>query len=149
LTALCRDGWLLAQENAALMAALERAPAVPMSAGNDALDELRVFLEAHPEENLSLDDLASRVRLGKFQLIRRFRACYGLTPHRFQMQNRLRRARHACLNATSLAELTLVAGFYDQSHFIREFRKATGVTPGQYRQAGCILPPLPLTAAAE
>jgi AraC-like DNA-binding protein len=149
LSSLRRNGWLHAQEYAALAAALERIPGTATPAENNALDELRGFLEAHPEENLSLDDLARRVRLDKFQLIRRFSAHYGLTPHRFQMQNRLRRARRACLTATSFADLALDAGFYDQSHFIREFRKATGVTPSQYRQAGRILPPLPLTTAAE
>ncbi|MCL2635987.1 MAG: AraC family transcriptional regulator [Betaproteobacteria bacterium] len=149
LSALCRDGWLHAAEYAALAAALEgmaRTGAVAAS-GNDALDELRAFLETHPEENISLDELARRARLGKFQLIRRFRAHYGLTPHRFQMQSRLRRARRACLAATSLTDLALAAGFYDQSHFIREFRKATGMTPSQYRRAGRILSPL--TTAAE
>lgn len=151
LTALCRDGWLRTQEYAVLMAALERTAGTgaAMPAGSNALDELRAFLEAYPEENLSLDDMSGRIRLDKFQLIRRFRAHYGLTPHRFQMQNRLRLARRACLGAASLTDLALAAGFYDQSHFIREFRRATGVTPSQYRRAGRILPPLPLTTTAE
>jgi AraC-like DNA-binding protein len=146
LSALCRDGWLHDPEYAALMAAFERITAAPTR--NNVLDELRAFLETHPEENLSLDDLAKRIRLDKFQLIRRFRAHYGLTPHRFQMQNRLRHARRACLSATSLTDLALLAGFYDQSHFIREFRRATGMTPGQYRRAGRILPPSSLTTMA-
>jgi|GEM_PF-998213 AraC-type DNA-binding domain-containing proteins len=141
LSALCHDGWLHDPECTALMTALGRAPQV-MPAGNSALDELRAFLETYPEEHLSLDEMAGRIRFDKFRLIRRFRAHYGLTPHRFQMQNRLRRARRACLCATSLTDLALLAGFYDQSHFIREFRKATGMTPSQYRQAGRILPPL-------
>ena len=146
LSMLCRDGWLHGPEHTTLVAALDRTVITP--AGNDALDELRAFLETHPEENLSLDDLAKRTRLDKFQLIRRFRSHYGLTPHRFQMQNRLRHARRACLTNTSLTDLALLAGFYDQSHFIREFRRATGVTPGQYRLAGRILPSSNLTTAA-
>ncbi|MCL2160369.1 MAG: AraC family transcriptional regulator [Betaproteobacteria bacterium] len=149
LSALCRDGWLHASECATLTAALACETSTVMPTQNNALDELRAFLETHPEENLSLDDLAGRIQLDKFQLIRRFRARYGLTPHRFQMQNRLRRARRACLSATSLTDLALLAGFYDQSHFIREFRRATGVTPGQYRRVGRILPPSNLTTTAE
>ncbi|MCL2022584.1 MAG: AraC family transcriptional regulator [Betaproteobacteria bacterium] len=141
LAALCCKGWLCAAEGTTLLAALARTTDSAMPYGNNALDELRAFLETHPEENLSLDDLAGRVRLDKFQLIRRFRAHYGLTPHRFQIQNRLRHARRACLSAASLTDLALHVGFYDQSHFIREFRRATGVTPGQYRRAGHILPP--------
>ncbi|MCL2525173.1 MAG: AraC family transcriptional regulator [Betaproteobacteria bacterium] len=145
LSALCREGWLHVSECAALTAALgcvARIGAIA-PAGNNALDELRAFLETCPEESISLNDLAKWARLDKFQLIRQFRARYGLTPHRFQMQNRLRRARRACLAATSLTDLALTAGFYDQSHFIREFRKATGVTPSQYRRAGHILPSIP------
>ena len=149
LSALCRDGWLHGSEYAVLTTALECTTGTVMAVENNALDELKTFLETHPEENFSLDDLAKRTRLDKFQLIRRFRAHYGLTPHRFQMQNRLRRARRACLTATSFTDLALAAGFYDQSHFIREFRRATGITPSQYRRAGHILPPLHLTTAAE
>jgi len=136
LAALCRDGWLHASECA-----------TPPT-GNDALAELGAFLETHPEASLSLDDLSRRVQLDKFQLIRQFRRHYGVTPHRFQMQNRIRYARRACLTATSFADLALAAGFYDQSHFIREFRKATKVTPSQYRRAGRILPSSCLTTAA-
>lgn len=142
LSALCRDGWLHDSECAALAVTLECTASMAVPTENNALDELRAFLETHPEENISLDDLARRARLDKFQLIRRFRARYGLTPHHFQMQNRLRYARRACLSAPSLTDLALAAGFYDQSHFIRDFRRATGLTPSQYRRAGHVLPPL-------
>ncbi|QOI97605.1 MAG: helix-turn-helix transcriptional regulator [Flammeovirgaceae bacterium] len=40
----------------------------------------------------------------------------------------------------SLTEIGHLAGYYDQSHFIREFRAYTNLTPGQYRQAASDLP---------
>ncbi|MDR2925291.1 MAG: AraC family transcriptional regulator [Azoarcus sp.] len=143
LSAQRRDGWLCASECAALAEALKRVAKIGTAAvaKDNALDELKALLETRLEENLSLDELAARTGLDKFQIIRRFRARYGLTPHHFQMQNRIRHVRRACLTAASLTDLALLAGFYDQSHFIREFRKATGLTPSQYRHAGRILPP--------
>jgi AraC-like DNA-binding protein len=32
-----------------------------------------------------------------------------------------------------MVEIAVSHGFYDQSHFVREFRRETGLTPGEYR----------------
>ncbi|MDR0563921.1 MAG: AraC family transcriptional regulator [Azoarcus sp.] len=150
---LCNEKWISTAECKALGNALkqvkEASGAAKPATGNHALAALKTLLETHPEEKLPLNALASQTRLGKFQLIRQFRTRYGLTPHRFQIQNRLRLARLACFSAASLTDLGLMAGFYDQSHFIREFRKATGVTPGQYRQSERVFLSLRFTKAAE
>ncbi|MBD0258463.1 MAG: AraC family transcriptional regulator [Cytophagales bacterium] len=42
--------------------------------------------------------------------------------------------------AVSLTEVAYASGFYDQSHFIREFKAFTGLTPKQYRQQMSDLP---------
>jgi AraC-like DNA-binding protein len=138
LTALCHEGWLSADERTRLVTTLDdlrKHPGKAMDESGNCIDNLKTFLEEYPEKADKLDDLAEQARLGKFSLIRKFRQRYGLTPHRFQIQNRIRRVRRECLHTLSLVQLALAAGFYDQSHMIREFRKATGMTPGQYRQA--------------
>jgi AraC-like DNA-binding protein len=65
-----------------------------------------------------------------------FRRAVGLTPKVFWRVRRFQRAiaRLAAASDTSLAELALDEGYSDQSHFNREFREFTGLTPRQYRE---------------
>ncbi|SFN65945.1 Helix-turn-helix domain-containing protein [Mesorhizobium sp. NFR06] len=45
---------------------------------------------------------------------------------------RLQRARRMIAEEDSLAEIAAAAGFSDQSHFNRHFKKAFGLTPGRW-----------------
>ena len=58
----------------------------------------------------------------------------GLTPHQFQMQNRVRKAQRLLRDSAPTAEAALAAGFCDQSHLSRYFKQIVGLTPGQYRR---------------
>lgn len=66
----------------------------------------------------------------------------GLTPKRFCRVQRFRKllAHAAARPALPWTELALAHGYSDQSHFNREFRAFTGITPGEYRRAA---PPYP------
>lgn len=102
---------------------------------DDSLARLRRELEAHPEDEKSLTDMAEQVHIGKGHLIRSFKKRYGLAPVGFLRQNRLRKARRALVEASSLTTAAVAAGFFDQSHFIRHFKKLYGMTPRQYLRA--------------
>ena len=83
-------------------------------------------------ETKRIDDLSRYVGLSQSALERRFRRTIGVSPKKFASLARLRRA--ARLQATG-ADLTTVAhasGYYDQSHFIKEFRRTTGRAPSAY-----------------
>lgn len=99
------------------------------------IEILKARLELHPEVDFSLDAMARRAHTGKYHLIRRFRQEVGLTPHRFQIQNRVRKARRLLARSSSMTEAALAAGFADQSHFIRQFKKIVGMTPTSYLAA--------------
>lgn len=86
-------------------------------------------------ENVSLDDLAGPAGLSPFQLLRGFARAYGLPPHAYLTQLRVRRAKTLILSGAPLAEAAAAVGFADQSHLTRHFRRIVGVTPGRYRQA--------------
>lgn len=106
-----------------------------------AVSGLKTQLEQHPERRYNVEDMAEAAFLSKYHLIRVFRREVGLTPHQFQIQNRIRKARKLLEQSVPAAEAALAAGFCDQSHFIRHFQKIVGLTPAGYRQACAIEAP--------
>jgi AraC-like DNA-binding protein len=88
-------------------------------------------------ESLSLDEIALAVGgVHPVYLAGAFRARYGCTIGDFV---RRRRIEYACREIagtdTSLIEIALDAGFANQSHFTRVFKRQMGVTPARYRRA--------------
>ena len=84
---------------------------------------------------LTADDLATAAGCSRYVATRAFSAVYGLAPSDYQRQLRLRAARELLIGGTSAAEAAASAGFADQAHLTRWFRRYYGVTPGVYRQA--------------
>jgi AraC-like DNA-binding protein len=92
----------------------------------------RDYLAENFAEDLSLAQLAALAGVDRFHLLRAFRRSLGLPPHLFQTQLRLRHAKRLMLAGEKPAMAAVAAGFADQSHLIRKFKAAYGVTPGQY-----------------
>jgi len=108
---------------------LEATPAL----GASLLSGLVERIEAENPAQLSLTLLAHETGLGRYQLIRAFRAATGLTPHAYLLNARVNRSRLLLNQGLALAEVAYQLGFADQSHFQRVFKAHVGVTPGQYR----------------
>lgn len=101
-----------------------------------AKNPLVALLPSLPDSGqFSTADLARRMALGERQVERLFRQWVGLTPKQLA---RIRRVQHAReLLKTAPADLTGTAynaGYFDQAHFIHDFKQVVGLTPGQYRQ---------------
>ncbi|NGN97450.1 AraC family transcriptional regulator [Grimontia sp. S25] len=99
------------------------------------LDLVREYLHQNATEAVSLEALSELSGVSPYHLVRQFKARYGLPPHAYQIQQRVRRAQHMMKNGFSLADCAISCGFHDQSHFHRHFRRAIGVTPKQYQKA--------------
>ncbi|HEY9104973.1 AraC family transcriptional regulator [Chitinimonas sp.] len=108
-----------------------RQPAAERGAVRQVRDVLRERFADTP----SLSELASQVGLSPWHLNRVFREQMGLPPHAYVTQVRLARAKTLLRGPLPMAELAAVLGFADQAHLGRQFKRAFGVTPGQYRQA--------------
>jgi len=65
------------------------------------------------------------------QLERRFIARVGIAPKRFAKLERFERAIARARSQASLAAAAHAGGYYDQSHFIRDVRHFTGLSPGE------------------
>jgi AraC-like DNA-binding protein len=90
------------------------------------------YLAAHYQRDIPIDELAKLVGLSRYHFMRAFRAEYGLPPHAYVNQLRLIAAKQLLAAGRSAADAAVSAGFYDQSHLNRVFKRAYGVTPGTY-----------------
>ncbi|WP_392390254.1 AraC family transcriptional regulator [Acinetobacter gyllenbergii] len=83
-------------------------------------------------EGLSLQQLAEKMQLSRYVLIRLFKHYFGLTPHAYQLNEKVNQARQRLRKGCDLAQLAYELDFTDQSHFHRVFKQHTGITPKQY-----------------
>lgn len=102
---------------------------------NPFINDLKRQLELHPESKLSIEEMAQKAFISKYHFIRSFKAEVGLTPHQFQVQNRIRKAQRLMHKAETITEVALTTGFCDQSHFIKQFEKQVGLPPLTYKMS--------------
>ena len=94
------------------------------------------LIDAQLDARLSVDTLAREVGLSSAHFARAFKQTLGEAPHRFLLSRRLERARRlleAC--GVQLSDVAARAGFADQAHFTRHFKRQFGVTPGAVARA--------------
>lgn len=102
------------------------------SAEQQALHAVHALICANVERNLSLAQLAQAAGCSGYQLIRKFKQAFGQTPHAFQIDQRLNRAKTLLKQGAGLSDVAHQLGFADQAHFQRHFKKRHATTPGNY-----------------
>lgn len=96
----------------------------------------RAFIEAHFAEPLALATVAALVGVHPVHLARTFRRAYHTTFAAYIRDMRIEFARRElAMSAAPLSEIAAAAGFCDQSHFSRLFKRSTGMSPSEYRLA--------------
>lgn len=91
------------------------------------------FLDEAGGRPVSSAELEHVSQLDRFALARQFRAMLGTSPYRYLTMRRLDNARHLIRSGAGLADAAMEAGFADQSHMTRQFRRAYGLPPGSWR----------------
>lgn len=99
-----------------------------------AVNLVREVIQAHPEQNIRLDDLACLTGLSKYHLLRVFQRGVGLSPHEYQTNLRINKAKGLLARGEKIANVALDLGFSDQAHFTRTFKQYTLTTPGHFRR---------------
>lgn len=92
----------------------------------------RDYLEDNIARSVHSKELEAITGLDRYALSRHFRAAFSTSPHRFLVMRRLQQARRLIEIGEPLAQIAIAAGFSDQSHFNRQFKKAFGITPGRW-----------------
>lgn len=119
-----------------LLAGLAREPDPGSERAAPWLATLRDRLEAEFATPLSLSELARDAGLHPGYMARAFARRYGVSMSVFIRTRRIEWAK-AQLSRSSepVARIALAAGFFDQSHFTRCFKRVVGTTPARFRQA--------------
>ncbi len=94
-------------------------------------------IEANP--SIQMAEIRDLVGITTKRLIALFRAEIGLSPKAYARVRRLQAALRL-LGSMSGAQVAAEIGYFDQAHFVREFRSFTGMTPTQYTQQRLVLP---------
>lgn len=83
---------------------------------------------------LSVDELSKLTQVNRRQLLRKISSAIGLSPKQLSRTIRLQAALKMLLNDqfSNLAELAYKNEYYDQAHFIKEFKEFTGSTPKEF-----------------
>jgi AraC-like DNA-binding protein len=97
------------------------------------LQHAQALIAARCTEALTLDEMAAEAKMSRYHFIRAFRRAVGMTPHAWQIDLRIQRARSLLKQGMTLADAALQLGFSDQSHFQRAFKQRVAATPGDYR----------------
>jgi AraC family transcriptional regulator len=84
---------------------------------------------------LTLRDLAAVAHLSPYHFARLFKISTGLPPRRYVIARRVDRAQQLLRGGDdlTLAQVAARAGFWDQGHLTRHFRRLVGVTPKRFR----------------
>jgi AraC-like DNA-binding protein len=112
------------------------APAGLDGSGAQIAGQVRELIhDRYAAEDLTTGDLAAAAGCSRYTVYRAFRQAYGLAPSDYQRQLRVRLARRLLARDVPPAVAAAEAGFADQAHLTRWFRRYYGVTPGAYRGA--------------
>lgn len=96
------------------------------------LDLIKSEILGNPELDLSIDRMSEKVNISSYHMIRKFSDENGLTPHKFQMQCRVRKAQQLLKQGYKVVDVAHMVGFCDQSHLDRVFKKQVGISPEQF-----------------
>jgi AraC family transcriptional regulator len=143
-------GWRLYQEM------LESDGVTPLSIGETLAELLHLIAAGHARDSLrvgqpawlrrvrerldeatdvELESLVSEAGVHPRHVLRTFRRYVGCSMGEYARRRRIRRAQRLLAEAElTVAAIAVEAGFCDQSHFTRVFRRCTGMTPAAYRR---------------
>lgn len=101
---------------------------------NDSLyQNICNFIEAHIEEDLSLERISGEFFMSKYHIAHIFKSNLGLSIHQYITKKRLTYCRQSILSGMSITNAYETFGFGDYSSFYRAFKKEYGISPKDYR----------------
>ncbi|MBU9709314.1 response regulator [Paenibacillus sp. AK121] len=102
---------------------------------NPTIRDIARYLDANYDEDISLQDIASRFYLSREYISRKFKQEYGVNLSDYLCQIRMGKAKLLLLNdKLRLHHIAGMVGYQDEKYFGKVFKKLEGVTPGEFRR---------------
>ena len=104
------------------------------------ITQIKNVITTKYDESLSVEDIAKYLGYDKSYLIRRFKKEVGITPQQYILNEKVNRAKDLLTYSTltNLSDISVHAGFFDQSHFNRNFKGLFGTTPKKYKKVNIV-----------
>jgi AraC family transcriptional regulator len=94
------------------------------------------FMNANLERKVSLKELADVASLSQSHLSRLFKTQTEMSPGEYLIRLRMERARqHLATSLLSIKQVMAKVGYYNKSHFARQFRRCFHLSPSEYRKS--------------
>ena len=106
-----------------------------ISANSIISNRIKDYLHTYFDSKITLEQLSEVSGLSTYYLNRVFSKSIGIPPHKYLMNLRLNKAQELLKFKNSVTEVGYMVGFFDQSHFTRNFKSFLGITPKQYQSS--------------
>jgi AraC family transcriptional regulator len=102
---------------------------------NHKLRQVIDYVNANLGEDLSLATIADKFEISQYYFWHLFKQSTGMTPRKYLIQQRVERAKELLKQRDlTITDVALECGFTHQSHFAKQFKRLTGITPSQFRK---------------
>jgi len=93
------------------------------------------YIETFFNADLTVTDICNEINVSPFHFIRTFKQKVGVSPHKYLMNVRIRKAEELlCLRQHTIAEVAMLCGFLSQSHFSSAFKDMKHQSPSEYKK---------------
>jgi len=104
---------------------------------NIIVNKMKSYIDDNINEQITISDISKELAYNKSYLIRLFKKNIGLTPQNYIVNEKINLAKDKLKNnySKAIVDLANESGFYDQSHFNKNFRKIQGMSPIKFKKS--------------
>lgn len=100
----------------------------------DEFNQFRLQLYSNCSQEWNVDKMAKKIGLSRSRFSVLYKSFFGISPNEDLITARINRAKYLLENSSlSIYEVAEMSGYTNTFHFIRQFKKHTGTTPGMFR----------------
>jgi len=104
-------------------------------ASSNTIVRVKRFVDAHLHDDLNRERIAGYVYLNPAYLSRLFRKETGMSLTDYIVERRMEKAKEALAKTNvKISDIALSVGYANFSHFSKQFKRSTGLTPQEYRK---------------
>ncbi|MCC5945810.1 MAG: helix-turn-helix transcriptional regulator [Bernardetiaceae bacterium] len=96
-----------------------------------ALWQAKIYIEEHYMQNLKIKDLLPLACMSEYAFIRLFKTSFGLSPHQYLIQMRLKQAKRLLMQGELVQDVAIMVGFADMPSFSKSFKQHFKIPPSQ------------------